>query len=319
MAGCGVQGEPLPPLLNVPEPAEIRGVQQGDRVLLGWRTPARTTEGVAVRPQKLGPVEVYRAVLPGLRAEVSQQEFEAAAEQVAVLPGLQEQYSEQVPEARVGSTAAYAVRLLNRRGDSAGFSNIAAVPLLAPLPAPASIRLQVTEQAIVLEWPPVPGTAAYHLYRTEGANPWELAARTAQPRHADQRFQYGLEYRYLVRAVTAQGEFRAESPDSPVAFTRPEDVFPPQVPVDLTTVVERIAVPLVGLSWKPNPEADLAGYNLFRGENDGPPRRLNSELLFSPTFLDTTVGPGNTYSYAVSAVDRKGNESARSKTVHVRP
>ena len=102
-------------------------------------------------------MEVYRAVLPGLRAEVSLQEFQAAASLVLELPTLREQYSEPVPDGRVGSTAAYAVRLLNRRGESAGFSNIAAVPLLTALPAPAAIHLRVTERAILLEWPPVPG------------------------------------------------------------------------------------------------------------------------------------------------------------------
>ena len=219
----------------------------------------------------------------------------------------------------VGSTAAYAVRLLNRRSDSAGFSNIAAVPLLAALPAPAKIRLQVTEREILLEWPPVPGAAAYHLYRAKGEGPWELAAQPAQPAHADAPFDYGRDYRYLVRAVTIQGTFRAESPDSPIAFIRPEDLFPPQVPADLTTLLEPTAPPAVQLSWKPNLEPDLAGYNLFRSENGGPPRQLNKDLLVSPTFQDATTRPGTTYSYAVSAVDRKGNESARSRTVLVQP
>ena len=319
LVGCGVRGAPLPPLLDIPQPAEIRGMQRGDRVRLAWRTPGRTTEGETVRPKKLGPVEVYRAVLPGLRGEVSPQEFQAAASRLLALPALQEQYSEPVPDDRVGSTAAYAVRLLNRRGDSVGFSNIVAVPLLTALPAPATIRLQVTERAILLEWPPVPGAAAYHLYRARDEGPWELAAQTAQPRHADERFHYGLDYRYLVRAVAVQGPFRAESPDSPVAFTRPEDLFPPQMPADLTALLEPTAPPLVQLSWKPNLELDLAGYNLFRSENGGPPRRLNTDLLVSPTFQDATIRPGTTYSYAVSAVDAKGNVSARSETVLVRP
>ena len=294
-------------------------MQQGDRVRLAWRTPTRTTEGTTVRPNKLGPMEVYRAVLPGLRAKVSQQEFQAAALRVASLPALQEQYNEPVPDGRVGSTAAYAVRLLNRRSDSAGFSNIVAVPLLTALPAPAKIRLRVTEREILLEWPPVLGAAAYHLYRAKGEGPWELAAQTAQPSYADAPFDYGHDYRYLVRAVVAQGQFRAESPDSPIAFIRPEDLFPPQVPADLTALLEPTAPPLVQLSWKPNLEPDLAGYNLFRSENDGPPRRLNTDPLVSPTFQDATTRPGITYSYAVSAVDRKGNESARSRTVLVRP
>ena len=48
-------------------------------------------------------------------------------------------------------------------------------------------------------------------------------------------------------------------------------------------------------------------------------RGLNTELLLSPTFQDATIRPGISYRYAVNAVDRKGNESARSGTVLVRP
>ena len=84
-------------------------------------------------------------------------------------------------------------------------------------------------------------------------------------------------------------------------------------------MLEPTAPPAVQLSWKPNLEPDLAGYNLFRSENGGPPRQLNKDLLVSPTFQDATTRPGTTYSYAVSAVDRKGNESARSRTVLVQP
>ncbi len=322
LAGCGVQGEPLPPLLNVPERAEVQGVQRGNRVLLSWPMPARTTEGEATRPEKLGPVEVYRAVLPGLRAEVSERDFEPAAERVAALPAGHVEYSEDVPASRVGSTAAYAVRWLNRRGDSAGFSNIVSVPLLAAPPPPGSLRVQSTERAVVLEWSPVRGASGYHLYRAEGAANgavWQMAAQTQDPRHADENFQFGRSYRYMVRAVTSEGAFRAESADSPVVSTQPEDIFPPRAPVHLTAVPARTDALLVDLSWEPNSEADLAGYNLFRSENGSPPRRLNTELLLSPVFRDTAVQPGVSYSYAVSAVDRKGNESALSAPAEVRP
>lgn len=319
LAGCGALGEPLPPLLHVPMPAEIHGVQRGNRAVLAWAMPALTTEGQAVRPDKLGPVEVYRAVLPGLRAEVSRKEFEAAAERVAALPMRGVEYSEELPPERIGSTAAYAVRLLNRRGDSAGFSNIVAVPALPPLAAPATLRAQATEGAVQLEWPPVAGAASYHLYRAEGEGPLELAARIEQPRHADENFRYGREYRYLVRAVVARGAFQAESADSPVVSIRPEDVFPPQVPSNVVAISSDSETRLVELSWDSNAEADLAGYNLFRAEDGGPSRRLNTELLVSPTFRDATVKAGITYTYTVSAVDQKGNESARSEGVVVRP
>ncbi len=332
--GCGVQGEPLPPLLNVPLRAEIAGVQRGSRALLSWQMPAQTTEGQAVRPDKLGPVEVYRAALPGLRAAVSLQEFQAAAQRIAQLPPLQTQYVEELPRERAGGTLAYAVRLLNRHGDAAGFSNIAAIPVLAALPAPPRLRAEPTEKAVVVEWPAVPGAAAYHLYRAEEPQPdrgspsFQLLARvpapdsTTQPvRYPDPDFAFDRRYRYFVRAVGVRGPFQAESEDSPPVAIRPEDTFPPGVPGGLVAVVTAASggAPVVELTWEPNTEADLAGYAVFRGENGGAVRRLNSNLLQSPAFRDENVRAGTAYTYAVSAVDQKGNESARSEAVTVKP
>ena len=54
------------------------------------------------------------------------------------------------------------------------------------------------------------------------------------------------------------------------------------------------------------------GYNVYRREGDGAPVKLNAELVREPWFRDQGVGPGHTYLYSVSAVDRWGDESPRS-------
>jgi fibronectin type 3 domain-containing protein len=72
----------------------------------------------------------------------------------------------------------------------------------------------------------------------------------------------------------------------------------------------------VELSWAINPEADLAGYLVYRGDaEDAPGERVSMETLPSPTFRDISVLPGRRYFYRVSAVDRAGNESPRSSAV----
>lgn len=317
-AGCGVEGEPLPPLLNVPQPAEIHGVQRGNKALLVWAMPPQTTEGQAIRPDQLGSVEVYRAVAPGLRAQVTPQEFEAAARRVAELPAMTLEYGEELTPARAGNTVAYAVRLLNRRGDSAGFSNIVSLPVLAAPATPGPLRVQATERAIQLEWPPAQGASVYLLYRAEGTNPFQLLAELPQPRYSDEAFEFGKEYQYVIRAAVVQGAFRAESVESPIATVQPRDVFAPAVPGHVTALPVDGPPPAVELSWDPNGEADLAGYNVFRSDGGAAPRRLNPELLVSPTFRDPAVKPGARYSYSVTAVDRAGNESARSEPAEAR-
>lgn len=70
------------------------------------------------------------------------------------------------------------------------------------------------------------------------------------------------------------------------------------------------------LSWAINSETDIAGYNVYRSEQEGTPgTRLNTEVLLTPAFRDMNAVPGRLYFYSVTAVDRTGNESAASAAV----
>lgn len=73
------------------------------------------------------------------------------------------------------------------------------------------------------------------------------------------------------------------------------------------------------LFWNANPEGDLRGYNVYRSRcAAGPYRnRVNAEPIPIPEFLDTGVDNGASYTYAVTAVDRAGNESSLSGKVAV--
>lgn len=323
-AGCGVQGAPQPPLLAIPQPAEIHGVQRGGHVYLDWAMPRLTSEGQAIQPQKLGEAQVYRAILPGLQAQITRQEFEAKAQKVASVP-VEElrkpavEYSEALPAGQAGNTAAYAVMLKNQRGASAGYSNIITIPILAAPAAPPALHVQSAEQAIVLDWPAVAGADAYHVYRCQDNGALEFKAQTpAQPNpgYDDPDFKFGNEYRYVVRAVTVRGAFAAESADSPPVTVKPVDTFPPKAPAGLVAVPGTAGVEL---SWEPGAEADLAGYNIYRSDNGAAPRKLNKELLVSSAYRDGGARPGVTYSYSVSAVDQAGNESAHSEPVTIKP
>jgi hypothetical protein len=73
------------------------------------------------------------------------------------------------------------------------------------------------------------------------------------------------------------------------------------------------------LFWEANPEEDLQGYNVYRSLLAGGPyrNRVNSSPLEIPEYLDTGVDDSATYTYAVTAVDRSGNESSLSGKVSV--
>jgi fibronectin type 3 domain-containing protein len=71
--------------------------------------------------------------------------------------------------------------------------------------------------------------------------------------------------------------------------------------------------PFVDLIWAPVTNHDLDGYNIYRREPDGTATKLNSDLVKPPAYRDSTAVPGKSYSYSVSAVDVRGNESAKSE------
>ena len=96
------------------------------------------------------------------------------------------------------------------------------------------------------------------------------------------------------------------------------DQVPPEAPRGL---VGSAGVKKTMLFWQPNTEGDLAGYAVYRSRvPEGPfGNRLNATLVRGTGYIDATVDDGVTYYYAVTAVDRSGNESPFSDKVTLRP
>ena len=133
------------------------------------------------------------------------------------------------------------------------------------------------------------------------------------PAYQDTTISVGHTYRYVVRSVAQFGADTVESLDSNDAVVSAMDIFPPAAPQDLVAIIIPAtpgAPTYVELSWSISPEADLAGYQVYRsGQPDTQGERLNSELLSAPTFRDMNVTAGQRYFYHVRAVDHAGNES----------
>jgi hypothetical protein len=68
----------------------------------------------------------------------------------------------------------------------------------------------------------------------------------------------------------------------------------------------------VGLGWTASSGPDVAGYRVYR---DGAPTPLNGSLITGTSYTDTTVAPGTTHSYRVTAVNTSGVQSAPSAAV----
>jgi fibronectin type 3 domain-containing protein len=68
----------------------------------------------------------------------------------------------------------------------------------------------------------------------------------------------------------------------------------------------------VALTWNAS-TSTVAGYNVYRSTvSGGPYTKINSTLVTTLTYTDSTVQSGTTYYYVTTAVDTNGNESVDS-------
>ncbi len=344
LVGCGVPGAPKPPSLDLPQPVtDLRALRKGDSVFLDWTVPAETTDHLPVR--NLGTTFICRSldainnctnpvakVPPPPLAAGNHKKAKSAKHSAKLTASYVDNLSGTIlvenPQARI----LYAISVLNENNRSAGISNVVPVPALPALPPPSDFRAQVTAEGVVLIWtlpakvPMLPGVEyLYRVYRrpVDGNVDTVVGEALLLPPSAmqmvDRSFEWEKTYSYRATVVTriheaGKADSQFEGADTPDVKVFTHDVFPPAVPSGLQAVFSGTGQqPFIDLIWAPDVEADLAGYNVYRREATGEPVKLNSELVKTPAFRDMNVTSGKTYFYSVSAVDVRGNESARSQ------
>jgi len=337
--GCGAPGEPIPPSPPVPAAiADLSARQSGDGVELLFTIPAKSisNEKLASTPS----VEILRGALkPDGKADAKSfrivdtipssmvDNYREAGRIRFVDP-----ISPEETKAHPGSSAAYLVRTRLSAKRASPDSNLAATRVF-PVAEPISpVQLHLTESAIEISWPapartsagePLPSVAAYHIYRGEVPNgapvptrqnlaltkwtsPPALLVSTAANLYRDMQFEFGRTYIYVLRATLPYDGLEVESDPSEPASIAAVDVFPPAAPQGLVAAVLSGATPgslVVDLSWSINIETDLAGYRVYRSEQEGTRGRLiTPDLLPTPAVRDNSVAPGHRYWYAVTAV-----------------
>ena len=118
-----------------------------------------------------------------------------------------------------------------------------------------------------------------------------------------------------LRLGTPEGG-QVESLNSNSITVSPQDVFKPSAPTNITVAA---APGRLSIFFPANPEADVAGYNIYRSTDPDVPKsqwtKLNSALLTRTTFQDERVESGKRYYYYLTAVDGAGNTSDASEVV----
>jgi hypothetical protein len=345
-AGCGAPGDPVPP--SPPVPAAIKDLtahQAGDGVELSFTLPSNSISGEklpappaveilrgTVRRDGSADAKSFRVVytIPGALVD----SYRADGRVRFTDPIAPEE-----TKAHPGGAVTYIVRTRASQKRASKDSNVVTLRMF-PVPAPvASVEARVTESAVELTWPvpartaaakPVSTITGYRIYRSEihpsapASSPEDLPqgrpeshaallASSESNNYRDTSFVFEHTYVYIVRSVIQVEGDELESSDSQPVTVTPHDTFPPAPPQGLVAALLpglATGTVVVDLSWSINLETDLAGYRVYRTEQEGTRGQLvTPELLPTPAVRDRSVQPGHRYWYTVTALDRAGNES----------
>ena len=352
--GCGAPGEPVPPSPPIPLAiSDLNAQQYGDGVQLIFTLPTKTIAGdhLAASPA----VEIVQGV-PKPNGSPDTKSFRVVYAIPGALVGnyvTEGHVKFIVPvapaetRAHPGAPLVYVVRTRASKKRASADSNAVVVRMFPVAEPIAHVETRVTEPAIELSWAapsrtsggePLNAFSGYHIYRGEldptsaeaaatdlskakWISPLTLLGPSDVNSYRDTLFDFGKTYLYIVRSVLTAGGNAIESSDSTPAIVTPRDTFPPAPPQNAVAAILPGTKPgsaVADLSWSINLETDLAGYRVYRSEQEGMRGALiTPDLLLAPAYRDTSVEPGHRYWYSVTAVDRAGNESEPSAVVAV--
>jgi len=345
IGGCAAPGDPVARHPVVPATvSDLSARQLGNTLSLTFTLPTRSMDRQALAEHPT--LDIYRAEIPAGSTPDAKTAWRLAitvpSEQVDnYLRGNHVEFHDPLaPDQFKGDASAslaYKIRTRVGKARESVDSNVVTARIYPPPDAPGNVALEVTESAVVVRWTAVampPGASAliYRVYRGPGQGGQEnppgepaiakpeappvLAGTASNAEFRDSHFEFGASYVYTVRSAAQFGAEFVESTDSAPASVTPRQTFPPAAPVNLELAVIPAtpqAAAYVELSWEISAETDLAGYSVYRSEAENSVgERVSTDLLPSPTFRDMSVVPGKRYYYRATAVDRFGNESAKS-------
>ena len=336
---CGKRKPPLPPIERIPQRTEfLTGAQRGNHVILSWPAPRRNAGEGSV--QSIRRVDVYRvAERPNSPLSLTEEEFGARATLVGSVTydeiksaGENLTYTDPLELAGVPARLRYAVRYVNAAGERAAFSNFFIMePAAKVAEPPTSVQEEESEAAITINWEApktnIDGSTpvnllGYNVYRATASQP-EVSQKPinqdliATTKYQDRSFKFGLRYTYVVRTVSLGTEGRpVESLDSNSVKAAPVDIYAPSAPGQISPAA---SLGRISLFWPANPEADVAGYTIWRSTDPNLPKdrwtKLTPALYTRTTFTDENVEAARTYYYFITATDVSGNVSQPSEVV----
>lgn len=320
LVGCGYVGDPLPPAARIPAPVlDLAAVQKGADVEISFTLPEQTTEGLPIT--KPGTIDLRAGVfseapfdtnrwLAGARAVEANWTLKPADQTAPV------RVTKTIPAAPwQGRDLIIGVRLSSPKGRYSGFSKLVTLTVVAPLATPA-VSARASAEGVLVTWPADPRPGVRYAVRRIDAGVAEpiVLGETAESRFVDSAALFEKPYQYVVQATWKENDINAVSLPSEAAAITPVDTFPPATPTGLTAL---LGVTSIEVAWDRNTDSDLAGYRVYRATAPGAEFQKIADLGSTPNYSDRQFERNKTYRYAVSAYDRRGNESKRSEPFEI--
>jgi predicted small lipoprotein YifL len=332
-SGCGKKGPLVLEPENSPPAAENFQVRQvGGQVELSWKFPAQLAE-------KKGPLEmgliskvyVYHSLLKPEETPLAEAFIKRADLLAKLKAGEIKGLGQNSPSCRLtfknrdlqGKTHGFTLLYFYGRKKSAAAPPQALKTLIAP-PAVQDLKAARQGKIVDLNWSkPVfqdrerqaMAISGYRIYRRIAGANGEPDFRPINPEAVVNEFFHDLDtgtdgdYEYQVSSCLGD---RVESAPSNTVRVQVQDTFPPDVPGNLVLFT---AKDQVFLTWEAVPDNDLAFYRVYRKASEKDDLKLLADAVTDNFYRDKLVAHGKLYIYAISAVDKKNNESELSAPV----
>jgi hypothetical protein len=314
---CGYIGPVMPPSLHIPLPVQdLSVVETADKLEFQFTLPRQTTDTTGIGK--------FRAVELRVGPDVTPFDFSTWLEGTTAVAIAPEQVNVAANESQplkstlsasdwVGKHIAVAVRTAEKDNHYSQWSNVVRLRVVEPLPLPV-LHFASDPNGVKIDIESFPKHGKVRIFRRGPNAPQPIEAGVADTSEfIDHGAEYGVPYTYT--AIAFDDTDRADAigrTSEPVPFTS-VDSFPPGAPAN----VSALAGPgSVEISWDRGSEPDIRGYYVFRSVDGGAYERIG-ELVTLPAFSDKDVRHGKKYSYQVSTVDVRNNESTRSSPVQV--
>jgi predicted small lipoprotein YifL len=314
-SGCGKKGPlVLEPEIVPPAVVNFQVRQIGNQIELAWKFPDLLTDNKsAFEISRVTKIYVYHTILKpeeALPAEIFLKKPELLAKlKAGEIKGFGKNSSQyrcsfknkELLKKTHGFTLVYFYG--RKKSVSGPLQTIKTT--ITPSPV-QDLKVSRQNKIVILNWSkpvvqekdqtimPISG---YHIYRRISGVNGEQDFRPISTETVINEFFHDLdtgtdgEYEYQVSCRLGD---RVESAPSNVVKIMVQDTFPPDIPGNLVIFT---AKDQIFLTWETVPDVDLA------------------DAVTDNFFRDKQVARGKSYIYAISAVDKKGNESELSRTV----